>query len=127
MNKVMLIGHLGKDPELRYTQNGRPVARLSVATNERWTKADSTQEERTDWHTVDAWGRTAENCAQYLAKGRQVFIEGRIQYDAVPQEDGSTKYYTKIVAQQVEFLGGNGQRQPVGEANETPIVEEIPF
>ena len=80
VNKVILVGNLGRDPELRYTQGGQPVANFTLATNESWNKKDgSGREERTEWHRIVAWGRTAELCAQYLAKGRTVYIEGRLQ------------------------------------------------
>lgn len=127
MNKVMLIGHLGSDPELRFTPNGRPVARLRLATNEKWKNEDGSPGERTDWHTIDVWGALAENVSRYLTKGRQVAVEGRLQYDRVAQPDGGEdKWYTKIVASRVEFLGsGNGNGSSVSE--EPAAEEEIPF
>ena len=79
VNKVILVGHLGRDPELRYTQNGQAVANFSLATSESYAKRDGEREERTEWHRIVAWGRLAEICAEYLSKGRQVYIEGRIQ------------------------------------------------
>ena len=100
VNKVILIGNLGRDPELRYTQKGRAVANFTLATSENWTTGDGQREERTEWHRVVVWGKTAENCAQYLAKGRTVYVEGRIQSNE--WEDKTTE----IVSQTVQFLGG---------------------
>jgi len=108
LNKAMIIGNLGKDPELRYTQSGRAVANLSVATNEKWTDNDGNPQERTEWHRVVVWGRQAENCEKYLSKGRQVYVEGRIQTRDWTDNDGNKRYSTEIVAQTVQFLSGGG-------------------
>lgn len=109
VNKVILLGNLGRDPELRYTQGGQPVANFTVATNESWTKKDgSGREERTEWHRIVAWGRTAELCAQYLAKGRTVYIEGRLQTREWENKEGQKQRTTEIVAQTVQFIGGGG-------------------
>ena len=109
VNKVILVGNLGRDPELRYTQGGQPVANFTVATNESWNKKDgSGREERTEWHRIVAWGRTAELCAQYLAKGRTVYIEGRLQTREWETKEGQKRNTTEIVAQTVQFLGGPG-------------------
>jgi single-strand DNA-binding protein len=107
VNKVILIGNLGRDPELRYTPGGQPVANFSIATNESWTKKDgSGREERTEWHRIVAWGRTAELCAQYLAKGRTVYIEGRLQTREWENKEGQKQRSTEIVANTVQFIGG---------------------
>lgn len=109
VNKVILIGNLGADPELRYTQTGQAVANLRIATNERWTDKDGAQQERTEWHRVVVWGRQAENCEKYLSKGRQVYIEGKLQTRDWDDRDGNKRYSTEIVAQNVQFLsGGSG-------------------
>lgn len=109
VNKAIIIGNLGADPEVRYTQSGTPVANLRIATNERWTDKSGQSQERTEWHRVVVFGNTAENCAKYLSKGRQVYVEGRIQTNEWQDNDGNKRYTTEIVAQNVTFLsGGNG-------------------
>lgn len=108
LNKVMIIGNLGKDPELRYTQSGSAVANLNIATNEAWTDKNNEKQERTEWHRVVVWGRQAETCEKYLEKGRQVYVEGRLQTREWQDKEGVTKYTTEIVAQNVQFLSGGG-------------------
>jgi single-strand DNA-binding protein len=108
LNKVMLIGNLGKDPELRFTPSGRAVARFSLATSEQWTTPEGQKQERTEWHNVVVWGKQAESCGQYLSKGRQVFVEGSIRSRSYDDKDGNKKYITEIVARDVRFLGGAG-------------------
>ena len=104
VNKVILIGRLGSDPELRYTQGGQAVANFNIATNERWTDKEGKANERTEWHKIVVWGRQAENCEKYLKKGRQVYIEGRLQTRDWEDRDGNKRYTTEVVAQQVTFL-----------------------
>jgi len=107
VNKAILIGNLGRDPELRYTQGGQAVANFSLATTESWNKRDgSGREEKTEWHRIVAWGKTAELCAEYLSKGRTVYIEGRIQTREWENREGQKQRTTEIVAQTVQFLGG---------------------
>ena len=107
VNKVILIGNLGRDPELRYTQSGQAVANFTLATSESWNKKDGGgREERTEWHRIVAWGRTAELCAQYLAKGRTVYVEGRLQTREWENREGQKQRTTEVVAQTVQFLGG---------------------
>lgn len=106
INKVILIGNLGRDPELRYTQSGQPVTNFSLATSEQFSKKDGTRDERTEWHRIVAWGRTAELCAQYLSKGRTVYVEGRLQTREWENREGQKQRTTEIVAQNVQFLGG---------------------
>jgi single-strand DNA-binding protein len=108
VNKVILIGNLGRDPELRYTQSGTAVATFTMATTERWTSRDGEQQERTEWHRVVAWGRLGEVCGEYLKKGKQVFIEGTIQYREYDDRDGNTRYVTEIKALQMQMLGRKG-------------------
>ena len=114
VNKVILIGNLGRDPELRYTQNGQPVANFSLATSENWTdKTSGEKVEKTEWHRVVVWGRTAEHCSQYLSKGRSVYIEGRLQTRDWEDKEGQKRSTTEVNAQTVQFLGGpRGQNQP---------------
>ncbi|MDE0885801.1 MAG: single-stranded DNA-binding protein [Myxococcota bacterium] len=116
INKVILIGNLGRDPELRYTQSGQPVATFSLATSENWTdKTSGEKVEKTEWHRVVVWGRTAELCSQYLAKGRTAYIEGRLQTRDWEDKEGQKRSTTEINAQTVQFLGGP-RSQSAGEA-----------
>jgi single-strand DNA-binding protein len=109
VNKVILIGNLGRDPELRYTQNGQAVANFTLATNERFSTKDGDKQERTEWHRIVAWGRTGELCAQYLSKGRSVYLEGRLQTREWEDKEGQKRKTTEIVATTVQFLGGRGE------------------
>ncbi|MEO6461560.1 MAG: single-stranded DNA-binding protein [Candidatus Eisenbacteria bacterium] len=109
VNKVILIGNLGKKPELRYTPGGQAVANFNIATNERWGGKDGQPaQERTEWHRIVTFGRTAENCGQYLDKGRSVYVEGRLQTREWTDKEGQKRYTTEIVALTVQFLGGKG-------------------
>ena len=119
LNRVQLIGRLGKDPESRFTPSGRQVCSFSVAVGRRWKNADGQVKEATDWFNVDAWGRLGEICQQYLGKGRLVFIEGRLQTDRV-EDDGDTRYYTKVVASQMQML----DRKPEEPEQDLEIAEE---
>jgi len=111
LNRVMIIGNLGQDPELRYTANQTPVATFSLATTDYRTGADCQRQEVTEWHRVVVWSKMAENCAKFLAKGRTVFIEGRLQTRSWDdKQSGQKRYQTEIVAQNVQFLGAPGQR-----------------
>lgn len=106
VNKVILVGRLGQNPEVRYTPSGAAVANFSVATNESWTDKNGQKQERTEWHRVVVWGKLAELCQQYLQKGRQCYLEGRLQTREYTDKDGVKKYSTEIQAQTVQFLGG---------------------
>jgi single-strand DNA-binding protein len=108
VNKAILVGNLGRDPELRYTANGQPVCTFSLATTENWVSREGKREERTEWHRIVVWGKPAENCANYLAKGRQVYIEGRIQTNEWEDKEGQKRKTTEINAQTVQFLSGRG-------------------
>src|SRR6059058_4096166 len=110
VNKALLIGNLGKDPEVRFTASGRAVARFPVATSEVWNDAEGQRQERTEWHNVVVWGKQAETCGQYLAKGRQVYVEGSIRTRQYDDKEGNRRYITEIIAQRVQFLGGGGGR-----------------
>lgn len=107
VNKVILVGNLGKDPEVRFTPSGRAVAKFPLATTDSWMDQESGRQERTEWHNIVVWGKQAENCGQYLAKGRQVYIEGAIRSRSYDDKDGNKRYVTEIVAQRVQFLGGS--------------------
>jgi single-strand DNA-binding protein len=108
VNKAILVGNLGKDPEVRFTPSGRAVAKFPLATTDTWTDQESGRQERTEWHNVVVWGKQAESCGQYLAKGRQVYIEGSIRSRSYDDKDGNKRYITEIIAQRVQFLGGGG-------------------
>jgi single-strand DNA-binding protein len=110
VNKVILIGNLGKDPEVRYTSGGQAVANIRIATSRSWTDKQSGQrKEETEWHDVEVWGKQAEQCGEYLAKGRQVYVEGRLKTDKwQDKQSGQDRYRVKVVADSVRFLGGRG-------------------
>ena len=135
VNKVIVVGRLGQDPELKTLNNGQgSVARLSVATSESWTGKDGQKQERTEWHRITVWGKMAETCGKYLSKGRQVYVEGRLQTDQY-EKDGVKMYSTNIVANNIQFLGDNsgGQKnnqQGGGDFGPEPSFnqsEDIPF
>jgi single-strand DNA-binding protein len=139
VNKAILVGNLGRDPEVRYTPGGTAVANFTVATSERWKdKTTGEMKEQTEWHRIVAWGRLGEICGEYLARGKQVYIEGRIQTRSW-EKDGVTRYTTEIVAQEMKMLGtrdsGDGYRPAapdgVPEYSGPPLPEDkdsdIPF
>lgn len=113
VNKVMLIGRLGQDPELKYTASGTPVSNFSMATNESWSDKSGQRQERTEWHRIVVWGKLAEICHQYLNKGRQAFIEGSLQTRSWEDQNGNKRYSTEVVAKNVQFLGSSGERPSV--------------
>lgn len=108
VNKVILIGNLGAKPELKYLPSGQGVCEMRLATTDRWQDKNGQKQERTEWHRVVVWGKTAENCAQYLDKGRSVYVEGRLQTRSWDDKDGNKRYSTEVVADRVQFLGGGG-------------------
>src|SRR4051812_12237331 len=114
VNKVFLIGRLGTDPEVRYTSNGGAVANFNLATNESWTDKSGQKQERTEWHRIVVWGKLAEVCGQYLSKGRETFVEGKLQTREWTDKEGGKRYTTEIVAQSVQFLGGPRDRAGAG-------------
>lgn len=118
VNKVILIGNLGKDPELRYTQSGQAFVNFTLATNENWTDKNGERVEKTEWHRIVAWAKTAELCAQYLSKGRSVYIEGKLQTREWEDKEGVKRQTTEINAATVQFLGG-----PRGEGGGAGPVE----
>lgn len=110
VNKAIIVGNLGADPEQRYTQNNTPVTTFRIATTDQWTDKQSGQrQERTEWHRIVAWGRLAEICGQYLRKGKQVYIEGRLQTREWEDQQGQKRYTTEIVAQTMQMLGRPGE------------------
>ncbi len=139
INKAILIGRLGSDPEVRYTPSGDAVANFSIATSEEWKDANSGEKkERTEWHRIVAWRRLGEICGEYLSKGRQVYVEGRIQTNTWEDKEGNKRYTTEIVANTVQFLGGRdsagmgrSESPPIPEFPGTPVTgsgdDDIPF
>jgi single-strand DNA-binding protein len=114
LNKILLIGHLGKDPEIRYTPDGAAVASFSLATSENFTDKNGTRQERTEWHSVKAFGKLADICKQYLTKGRQVYIEGRIQTREYTDREGIKRRFTEVLANQMIMLGSRSQGADAG-------------
>ena len=132
LNKVMIIGHLGREPEMRYTPSGRPVTSFSVATTRSWNSPDGERREETEWFNVVAWGNLAEICKQYLNKGQQVYVEGRLQTRRWEDQEGKKHCTTEVVANEMIMLGERPARY-TGEAaaapsHEPPLEEdEFPF
>jgi len=114
VNKVILMGNLGADPELRYTNTGTAVANFRIATNDRWTDKNGESQERTEWHNIVAWSKLAEICGKYLKKGKPVFIEGRLQTRTWDDQSGNKRYTTEIVAQTMQMLGRAGDTNDAG-------------
>lgn len=141
VNKVILVGNLGKDPELRYTPSGTAVCTFSLATSERFKNKQGEQQDRTEWHNIVVWAGLAEICGKYLSKGKQVYIEGRIQNRSYDDRDGNKRYITEIVANEMQMLGGRpgagapamgggsrGSSAPKQQAAPEPVLDDdIPF
>jgi single-strand DNA-binding protein len=136
LNKAQIIGHLGRDPELRYTPEGMAVANLAVATNETWKDKDGERQERTEWHRIVLFGKPAEIAGEYLKKGSLAYFEGRLQTRKWQTQDGQDRYTTEIVAERLRMLGGRGERDtPAGgpaanghqAAPGAPFDDDIPF
>ena len=123
LNRVQLIGNLGKDPETRFTPNGKKVAHFSLAVNNRWKSAEGETKEHTEWVNIEAWGRLGEICQQYLHKGSLAYIEGRLRTDRV-EDKGETKYYTKVVALMMQMLDRKPEEEPVAAVEEAPAEYE---
>lgn len=126
LNKVMIIGRLGRDPELRYTQSGAPVCSLNVATDESYLDRDGNKVDRTEWHRVQVWQKAAENCANFLAKGSLVYVEGSLQTRKWQDQQGQDRYTTEIKAQRVQFLDRKGDRAPVADGQDMGYGEPAP-
>lgn len=112
LNKVLLLGNLGRDPEVRYTASGKAVTTFTLATSQRWRDQDGNDQERTEWHRVVAWGRLGEIAGEYLSKGKQVFIEGRIQTREWEDQEGNRRTTVEIIASDMIMMGGSGYSQP---------------
>ncbi|MEC9308085.1 MAG: single-stranded DNA-binding protein [Chloroflexota bacterium] len=138
MNKIIVIGNLGRDPEMRYTPSGQSVTSFSVASNRRYTTASGEQRDETEWFNVNAWGRFADLCNQYLARGRQVYVEGRLSSRSYEAKDGQMRFVNEINLTDIQFLGGSGgtgdERPPFGQdsgmtESGPPLddVDDLPF
>ncbi len=136
VNKVILVGNLGKDPELRYTNSGVAVATFSMATSESWKDAEGTMQDRTQWHTIVAWRKLAEICGEYLKKGSKVYVEGKIQYRTYDDKNGVKRYVTEIVMDNMVMLDSRGggstggfDNEPAQQREESqgPKADDLPF
>jgi single-strand DNA-binding protein len=134
LNKVMLIGNLGKDPELRYTTSGVAVATFTLATNESWRDQDGNTQERTEWHNIVAWRKLAEICGEWLKKGKKIYIEGRIQTRSYDDKNTGTKrYVTEVVADNMIMLDSKGASEPASISQPEPanqpssVADDLPF
>jgi len=127
LNKVMIIGHLGRDPEMRYTPSGRPVTTFSVATTRSWTSADGDRHEETEWFNIVAWGSLAEICNQYLHKGQQVYVEGRLQTRRWEDNEGNKHFTTELVAKEMIMLGDRREITNNTTDSSEAIEEDFPF
>ncbi len=131
VNKVILVGNLGADPDMRYTPSGQGVCELRVATSESWNDKNGQRQERTEWHRIVVWGKRAEVCSKYLSKGRQVYVEGRIQTRTYDDKDGNKRYITEIIAADVQFLGGGGREggeaRKGGNSSDAPPPSDADF
>ena len=136
LNKVTLIGNLGQDPELRYTPAGKAVANFSIATSDRWKDKDGQSQERTEWHRIVLWGRQAEIAKDYLRKGRQIYLEGRLQTRNYDDKDGNKRWITEIICERFLMLGrreeGGAEEFPSGAEAASPTAapssdDDLPF
>ena len=132
LNKVMVIGHLGRDPEMRYTPSGRPVTTFSVATSRSWTTSDGERRSETEWFNIVAWGSLAEICKQYLNKGKQVYVEGRLQTRRWEDEEGNKRSTVEVVAREMIMLGDrrkddNEESSQEHDADPSEEEDEFPF
>ncbi len=128
INKAIIVGNLGADPEIRYTQNGAPVATFNVATTERWRDKEGNQQESTEWHRIVAWSKLAEICGEYLHKGSRVYIEGKIQTRKWQDQSGNDRYTTEIVAREMKMLDrrDSGSRPSSGGTQEKSFHDSSP-
>lgn len=129
VNKAILVGRLGKDPEIKYTPSGTAIANFTMATSENYKDKDGQKQERTEWHRIVAFGKLAEICGEYLAKGKQVYVEGRIQTRSWDDKDGNKKYMTEIVANIMQMLGKADESSALGggaSAADSSVVPESP-
>jgi single-strand DNA-binding protein len=118
LNKVQLIGRLGKDPESRFTPTGKQLVQFSLAVSNRWKSAEGEAKESTEWFNIEAWGRIAEICHQFLHKGSLIYLEGRLHTDKYDDKSGATKYFTKVVVQSMQMLDRKPEEEPVSAVEE---------
>lgn len=126
VNKVIIVGRLGQEPELKYTPSGSAVCNFSVATSDSWTDKSGQKQERTEWHRIVVWGKLAELCNQYLAKGRQVFVEGSLQTRSWDDQNGQKRYTTEVNAKNIQFLGGQATPGADRADRSTGMNQEMP-
>ena len=136
VNKVILLGNLGRDPEVRFTQGGTPVANFTMATTDRWSDPSGEKKEKTEWHRIVVWGKQAEIAGEYLKKGRPVFVEGSLQTREWTDRDGNKRYTTEVRAQRLQLLGRPDDRggpapgaaaEEAGEPSAAFAEDDIPF
>ena len=127
LNKVMLIGRLGHDPEMRYTPSGKPLTKFQMAVNRSWTSADNEKKTETEWFTVVSWGKLAEICNEYLKKGLQVYIDGRLQTRHWVDDKGANHSVIEVVAQEMLMLGGPAENIGADQSEEQTSEDEYPF
>ena len=130
VNKVILVGNLGRDAELRYTPSGAAIAKFSVATTEKWNDKSGTPQERTEWHNIDLWGKQAESLSEYLTKGKQIYVEGRLQTDEYTDKEGIKRKSIRVRCDRVVLLGGGGrassvERPPEAAAGHAPGSDSV--
>jgi single-strand DNA-binding protein len=126
VNKVILIGNLGRDPEVRYTSDGKPVANFTMATTERWNDPAGERKEKTEWHRIVVWGKQAEIAGEYLRKGRQIYVEGSLQTREWTDRDGNKRQTTEIRAQRFQMLGRRGEEVEAPQAAGEPAAVTEP-
>jgi single-strand DNA-binding protein len=128
LNKVMLIGNIGQDPELRETQGGQAVLNIRLATNESWVDKDGERKDRTEWHTLVMWGKRADSLYKHLSKGEKIYVEGRLQTRSWEDKEGNKRYSTEVNLSDLKFLGGKGQQQQAPQASKGGFGDDdIPF
>ncbi len=129
MNKAIILGRLGQDPELKYTPSGMAVCNFTMATTDKFTDKSGAKQEQTEWHRIVVWGKIAELCNQYLAKGRQALVEGNIKTRSWENNEGKKVYTTEINAKSVQFLGGGQEGEVKAKQEETPAftADDVPF
>ncbi len=127
LNKVMIIGRLGQDPEMRYTPSGRPLTKFQLAANRSWTTADGEKKTETEWFNIVAWGKLAEICNQYLNKGQQVYIEGRLHTRRWQDDDGANHSSVEVITQEMIMLDGRAGDENNAESDDLPGEDDYPF
>lgn len=127
LNKVMLIGRLGQDPEMRYTPSGKPLTKFQMAVNRSWTSADNEKKTETEWFTIVSWGKLAEICNQYLKKGRQIYIEGRLHTRSWKDDGGTNHSTVEVIAQEMLMLGGSMEEDVLAQPKESTPEDDYPF